>query len=72
MAPEKKHVILTWNVDPQDPSFEVVLDETCERLREKHAQYSIRRIREMDEELGRLEKDLDEFLGGSARHDKTE
>jgi len=72
MALEKKPIILTWDVDPQDRSFEVVLDTACERLREKQVRYSILRIREMDDELGRLEKELDEFLGSSIKHDKTE
>ena len=44
------------------PAFEDVLDTACERLWEKHIQYSIRRIMELDEELGRLEKELNEFL----------
>ena len=44
------------------PAFETMLDTTCERLREKHIQYSIRRLGEMDEELARLEKELDDFL----------
>ena len=72
MALEKKPVILAWDIGPKDSSFIVVLDTACERLREKQVQYSIRRIREMDEELGRLEKELDEFLGSSVNHDKTE
>ena len=54
---DKKPVILT-----EKHSFESLLDTTCERLEEKHIQYSIRRIREMDVELATLEKELDEFL----------
>ena len=69
MAVEKKPVILTWDLNPNERSFELVLDEACVRLREQHTRYSIRRIREMDEELGRLEKELDEFLGNSVNHD---
>ena len=74
MAHEKKPVILKWEydplaLDPKETSFEAVLDTTCERLWEKHVQYSLRRIREMDEELKILEKELDEFCGHSA--DKT-
>ena len=49
--------------DSGELSFETVLNITCERLREKHIQYSIRRIREMDEELKKFEKELDEFMG---------
>ena len=57
MAFEQKPVFLN-----QAPTFEDVLDTTCERLREKHIEYSIRRIMELDEELSRLEKALDEFM----------
>ena len=54
---EKKPVILTGN-----PSFETVLDTACERLNEKHVQFSIRRIKELDIELAGLESELDDFL----------
>ena len=68
MAYEQKPVILKWEKDPGDlnpmePSFETVLGMTCERLGEKYAQYTIRRLQQMDEELERLEKELDEFIG---------
>ena len=46
----------------RDPTFDDVLDTACERLREKHIEYSIRRIDELDEELCRLEKKLEEFM----------
>lgn len=52
-------------LDLREPSFEAVLDTAFERLREKHIQYSIRRINEMDEELKKLEEELDEFIGPS-------
>ena len=61
MAYEKEPVILKY--DAGSPSFEIVLDVTCERLWERHVQYSIRRIHEMDEELEKLEKELDELTG---------
>jgi len=48
--------------DSKVSSFEAMLDTTCERLMEKHIQYSIRRLGEMDAELARLEKELDDFL----------
>ena len=68
MAYENKPVILKWDhnpgaLDPGEFSFETVLSTACDRLREKHIQYSIQRIQEMDEELERLEKELDEFIG---------
>jgi hypothetical protein len=47
-----------------------VLDTTCQRLSEKHAQYSIRRIQELDGELRLLENALDELVaaGGFNLH----
>ena len=57
MAFEQKPVIFSEAL-----TFEDVLDTACERLEEKHIQYSIRRIMELDEELGRLEKELDELI----------
>ena len=62
MDVEKRPEILIWGRDPKVPSFETMLDSTCERLREKHIRYSIRRIEEMDQELAALEKELDTFL----------
>jgi len=43
-------------------SFNEVVDSTCERLMEKQIKYTIRRILEMDERLGLIERELDEFL----------
>jgi len=43
-------------------SFDEVLDSTCERLMERQIKYSIRRIREMEERLCLMERELDEFL----------
>jgi len=43
-------------------SFSEVVDSTCERLMEKQIKYTIRRIREMDERLCLIERELDEFL----------
>ena len=57
---DKNPVFLT-----EKHSFEAVLNTTCERLEEKHLQYSLRRIREMDEELAVMEKELDAFIGSS-------
>lgn len=62
MALEKKPMVLT-----DESSFEVVLDTACDRLREKHVQYSLKRISEMDEELRILEKELDDFIGQPVR-----
>jgi hypothetical protein len=67
MTYEKEPVILKWNTVyqntyPDELSFENLLDTMCGRLREKHAEYSIRRIGEMNEELVKLEKNLDEFM----------
>ena len=54
---ESKSLVLTEEV-----SFEAVLDATFERLWETQVQYSIRRIKEMDEGLIELETELNEFL----------
>jgi len=62
MASEKPSVILTWDPRLKDLPFDAVLDMTCERLREKHIQFTIRRIREMDEELMKLEEELDDLM----------
>jgi hypothetical protein len=43
-------------------SFNELVDSACERLMESQIKYSIRRIREMDERLCRMESELDEFL----------
>jgi len=63
MAYGRKPVILKCDYDFISPSFEDVLDTTCERLWERHTQYSIRRIGEMQEELNSIERTLDEFIG---------
>jgi hypothetical protein len=44
------------------PSFEEILDETCERLWDKKKQYTLRRLRELDERLTRLERELEQLL----------
>jgi hypothetical protein len=49
------------------PSFEAVLDDVFERLRDRQIQYSIRRIGELEEALTGLEADLDRFLLGRDR-----
>ena len=54
-------MILKWDFDLAEPSFDTVLDTTCRRLWERHIQYSIRRIGEMEEELNSLERTLDEL-----------
>jgi len=42
--------------------FGEILDNTCERLKEKHIQHTIERIDKLDEELDRLEKLLELFI----------
>ena len=58
MAFDNEPMVLT-----EEPSFRAVLDTACDRLQEKHVQYSLRRLREMDEELELLERELDQFIG---------
>jgi len=43
-------------------TFDSILDKACERLLDRQAEYSIRRIRELEERLCSLEDELDEFL----------
>ena len=43
-------------------TFDSILDETCERLLDRQAKYSIQRICEMEKRLELLEIELDEFL----------
>jgi len=43
-------------------TFSEVLNSTCEKLMDKQIKYSIRRIREMNERLCLIERELDEFL----------
>ena len=43
-------------------SFDSILDETCERLLDRQAKYSIQRIYEMEKRLEILEHELEEFL----------
>jgi hypothetical protein len=43
-------------------SFCEVVDSACEKLMERQIKHSIRRIREMDERLSLIERELDEFL----------
>ena len=57
MTFENKPFILT-----EETSFEEVVDTAFERLNEKHIQYSLRRIKEMDEILAGFEKELNDFL----------
>ncbi|MDR1466540.1 MAG: hypothetical protein LBI40_02845 [Treponema sp.] len=49
-------------IHQQDISFETILDETCERLSEKKAQYSIARLVQLEAALESMKKELDEFL----------
>jgi hypothetical protein len=50
-------VILSDNL-----SFETVLDKTCERLRDKKIQYSIQRIRLLEDVLNNLEEELEAMI----------
>jgi hypothetical protein len=45
-----------------DTSFSDIVDDTCERLKDKQVQYSIRRIQEMEDILNGLELELNQFL----------
>jgi hypothetical protein len=48
----------------RDLSFENVLDTACDKLWEKKVNHSIRRIRELEDTLRILEKELDDLIPG--------
>jgi hypothetical protein len=48
--------------DPGVYAFSDVVDKACEGLIDRQIKYSIRRIREMEEQLFQLERELDDFL----------
>jgi hypothetical protein len=54
MKSGEKAVALSNNL-----SFDMVLDRTCGRLRERQVQYSIRRIQNLEKRLAALERELD-------------
>ncbi|MDR0472222.1 MAG: hypothetical protein LBH43_00885 [Treponema sp.] len=60
MAYEKGNIIIAKE---SQISFESVLDETCRVLEGKQIQYSLKRIREFDEILQNLEREIDAFTG---------
>ncbi|AEF81615.1 hypothetical protein [Leadbettera azotonutricia] len=64
MTSEKGKLTLT-----EDSLFEAVLDSACERLEDKQAEYAIRRLREMDAQLGILEKELDGLVQCDTCHE---
>jgi hypothetical protein len=47
-----------------NPSFKSVLEKTCDRLWEKKIAHSMRRIGELENNLRRLEQELDELFPG--------
>ena len=61
MALYKESTIWT-GIDMEQDSFELLLDETCERLSEKQSQLFIRRIDSLEEKLESLEKCLESYL----------
>jgi hypothetical protein len=46
----------------RDPSFDQVLDETCERLWDKKVRYSLRRLQELEDILSKMEQELNEMF----------
>jgi hypothetical protein len=44
------------------PTFNAVLDDACNRLWDKKAELSIRKILFLEEEAIRMEKELDDFI----------
>jgi len=49
-------------------AFSEVVDQACEKLMDRQIKYSIRRIREMEERLCNLERELDDFLFSKTRN----
>jgi hypothetical protein len=43
-------------------AFSEVVDKACEGLKDRQVKYSIRRIREMEDRLCGLERELNDFL----------
>jgi hypothetical protein len=43
-------------------AFSEVVDKACEGLMDRQVKYSIRRIREMEDQLNGLERELNDFL----------
>jgi hypothetical protein len=58
--PRVSETLLSENSDSF--SFTDMVDDACERLKDRQIKYSIRRIAEMEECLYNLEKELDAFL----------
>jgi hypothetical protein len=56
---------------PNQPSFEHVVGESCDRLWDKKVQHSIRRIHELEAMLNSLEQDLDVFLKQRKQHNSS-
>jgi hypothetical protein len=44
------------------PNFGQVLDDACARLGNKKAELSVRKICLLEEELAKMERELDEFI----------
>jgi len=63
MVSDKNLFLLTG-----ESSFEEILYSACERLEEKRIQFSIRRIREMDNVLTALEQEIEEFISKKTNH----
>lgn len=47
---------------PDVYSFTEVVDEACNKLKDRQIKYSIQRIQAMEDRLSGMEKELDEFL----------
>ena len=48
-------------------NFDDLLDKACERLWEKHSLHCIQRIIDMDNELEKLGRELDDFMAAAGR-----
>jgi hypothetical protein len=59
-------------VAAENSGFDIVLDRVFEKLQDKQAEYSIRRLQELDIRLESLEKELDELIRCNAYHENAE
>jgi len=55
---KKSDLILEQVHNGENASFQAVLDTTCRRLQQKQAEYSLKRIQKMEDDLGIIENDL--------------
>jgi hypothetical protein len=71
-APEPRVSETLLPENPGNYSFNDVVDEACEKLKDRQIKYSIRRIQEMEECLYNLDRELEDFLGKQDSREKSD